>query len=203
MISGQIENGILHLHKKDSRLSRIISLSGPCSLKRGRYHLYALFRAIIYQQLSGKAAESIISRFFGYYGGKPDPSGILSTPDSILKNLGLSNQKIKYIKDLSKRVLSKEISFRKLSALSDDEIIDRLTAVKGIGVWTAQMFLIFTLNRLNVLPVNDLGIKKGVMKVYNLKKLPDEKKIISIARRNHWSPYCSIASWYLWKSLEL
>lgn len=178
-------------------------MSGSCSLKRRRYHLYALFRAIIYQQLSGKAADSIISRFFGYYRGKPEPAGILATKDIILKNLGLSNQKIKYIKDLSSRVMSGEINLRKLSTASDEEIIDRLTAVKGIGTWTAQMFLIFSLNRLNVLPVNDLGIKKGVMKVYNLKKLPDEQKIITIARRNNWAPYCSIASWYLWKSLEL
>jgi DNA-3-methyladenine glycosylase II len=110
---------------------------------------------------------------------------------------------VKYVKNLSEKVLSGEITFKGLSKKSDEEIIEHLIKVKGIGVWTAHMFLIFTLGRLNVLPVGDLGIKRAAQNVYSLKKMPDERKIFKISKVNNWSPYNSIASWYLWKSLEL
>lgn len=106
------------------------------------------------------------------------------------------------MKDLSQKILNKEISLKKIGLKSDDDIINELTKVKGIGVWTVHMFLIFTLGRINVLPYSDLGIRKGVMLNYGLKKLPDEKKILKMAKDNNWHPYCSIVSLYLWQSLD-
>ena len=203
MISDEIEKGILHLLQNDPRLANVIRQSEKCSIKPNKQYYFALIRAIIGQQLSGIAADSIIRKFFNYYDGKPDEQQIINTADPDLRLLGLSTQKIKYIKDLSIRIKSGEIHLKTISKTSDEEIITELTRVKGIGVWTAHMFLIFTLSRLNVLPLNDLGIRKGIMKVYNLRKIPDEQKILALSKKYHWSPYCSIASWYLWKSLEL
>jgi DNA-3-methyladenine glycosylase II len=203
MISGQIEKGILHLSSNDPKLAGVIQSGGSCTLRPRRNYYFWLLRAIISQQLSGKAAQSIIKRVFDFYNGRPEAKLIIETPDEVLRTLGLSYQKIKYIKDLSQKLYSGEISLKRISAASDEDIIALLTQVKGIGVWTVHMFLIFTLNRLNVLPLNDLGIRKGVMKVYKLRNLPDEKEIISISKRYNWTPYNSIASWYLWKSLEM
>jgi DNA-3-methyladenine glycosylase II len=203
MISNQIEKGILHLSENDPKLSAVIAASEKCSLKPRRNYFYSLINAIIGQQLSGFAADSISKRFFIYYNNKPKAGEILLTPDTVLRNLGLSSQKIKYIKDLSLRISSGELNLKKVSALTDNEIINELTRIKGIGVWTVQMFLIFTLNRPDVLPLNDLGIRKGIMRLYNLRKLPDEKKIMTLSRKYNWSPYNSIASWYIWKSLEM
>jgi DNA-3-methyladenine glycosylase II len=203
MISDQIEKGILHLSSNDPKLAGVIMKAGICTLRPRRNYFFWLLKAIISQQLSGLAAQSIISRFFNFYNGRPEAGLILETPDEILRTLGLSYQKIRYVKDLSQKLHSGEIKLKGISAASDEEIITILTRVTGIGIWTVHMFLIFNLNRLNVLPLNDLGIRKGVMKVYKLKELPDEKKIISISKRYNWSPYNSIASWYLWKSLEM
>jgi DNA-3-methyladenine glycosylase II len=203
MISGEIEKGIIHLNQNDPRLAAVISAAGKCTIKAHKQHFYSLIRAIIGQQLSGQAADSIIRKFFNFFNGKPDASLILQVPDDVLRSLGLSGQKIKYIRDLSEKIASGEINLKKLSTAPDDEIISELTLVKGIGIWTVQMFLIFTLFRPDVLPLNDLGIKKGIMKVYNLRSLPGEKKILAISRKNNWAPYRTLASWYLWKSLEL
>jgi DNA-3-methyladenine glycosylase II len=203
MISGQIEKGIFHLSSNDPRLAVVIQNAGPCTLKPRRNYYYALLRAIVEQQLSGLAAASIIKKFFNSYNGKPEAVQILNTPDAVLRSLGLSSQKVKYIKDLSLKLHTGNINLKSISSASDEEIITLLTQVNGIGIWTVHMFLIFTLNRLNILPLNDLGIKKGIMKVYNLKKMPDERRIILLSRKYNWSPYNSIASWYLWKSLEM
>jgi DNA-3-methyladenine glycosylase II len=107
------------------------------------------------------------------------------------------------VKDLSEKILNKEIHFKNLNKMTEEQIISEYTKVKGIGVWTVHMFLIFTLARLNVLPVGDLGLKRAVMIIYNLRKLPDEKKMFLISKKNNWAPYNSIASWYLWRSLEI
>lgn len=203
MISQEIEKGILYISANDPYLSEVIKIAGPCTLQPRKRYLHNLLRAIISQQLSGFAADAIINRFFAFYNGKPDPRLIIDTPDAILRTLGLSPQKIKYVKDLSEKIVWGEIRLNKFHLESDNEIIERLTKVKGIGEWTVQMFLIFTLNRLNVLPLNDLGIRKGIMKIYGLSKLPEEKKILALSRKYKWDPYNTIASWYLWKSLEL
>lgn len=203
MISREIENGILHIYKNDASLARIIDISSPCNLKPRRNHYLTFLRSIINQQLSSKAGASIYRRFLEYFNNKPEPEKIINAPDIELRKTGLSNAKVKYIKDLSERILNGSVHFRGLSRKSDSEIIEEFTRVKGIGEWTVQMFLIFNLSRLNVLPVKDQGIKRGAMIVYNLKKLPDEKKLRQISVKYNWAPYKSIASWYLWMVLEL
>ena len=198
----EILKGIEHLSKQDKVLSTLIKNYGICNLQPHKKYYNLLLRSIVGQQLSVIAAESIAKKFFGYFSGKPTPEKILNAKHDVLRNLGLSNAKVKYVKDLSQKILDGEIKLKGFSSKTDDEIIEHLTMVKGIGVWTAHMFLIFTLGRMNVLPYSDLGIRKGVMLNYGLKKLPDEKKLFKIAKQNNWHPYCSIASLYLWQSLD-
>lgn len=203
MNSLEIENGIKYIYKNDRNLASIIDRAGKCNLRPGRNYFNALLHAIIGQQLSVKAASSITGKFNSYYNNSPLPENILSTPDSDLRGLGLSNAKAKYVKDLSDKIVGKEISLERLPRKKDEEIINELIKVKGIGIWTVHMFLIFTLGRPDVLPVSDLGIRKAAMVIYNLRKLPDEKRLVHISKKNNWAPYNSIASWYLWKSLDM
>lgn len=202
MIKTSTEEAIEHLSKNDKVLSQLIKKFGTCNLQPHNQYFNSLLRSIIGQQLSVKAAASIYRRFIEYFNHKPRPEDLLQVEDRILRGFGLSNSKVKYVKDLSQKVISKEINIHRLSNKSDETIIAELTKVKGIGGWTAQMFLIFTLGRPDVLPVTDLGIRKAIMLNYGLKKLPDEKKINKIAVEKGWHPYCSIASLYLWKSLD-
>lgn len=203
MNSFEIRNGIRHLSKKDAVLQSIIKNAPVCNLKEGRNYFKALLRAIIGQQLSLSAAASINRRFLDFFENKPVPEKILKTDDFLLRKIGLSNSKTKYIKDFSSRLINKEISLRGISKKSDEKIIEELVQVKGIGIWTVQMFLIFTLGRQNVLPLGDLGLKRAIMQNYKLTELPGEVEIKKLAVENNWEPYCSIASWYFWKSLEL
>lgn len=203
MISREIENGITHIYKNDPSLARIIDISPSCKLRPKRNHYLTFLRSIINQQLSVKAASSIYKRFLEYFDNDPVPDKIFNAPDTELRKTGLSNAKVRYIKDFSEKILKGEVHFRGLNRKTDSEIIEEFTKVKGIGEWTVQMFLIFNLCRLNVLPVQDQGIKRGAMIVYNLKKTPDEKKMRKISNKNKWAPYNSIASWYLWMALEL
>ncbi len=191
-----------YLVKQDKVLSTIIKNIGIINLTPPTKYFNPLLRAIIGQQLSTSAARAIYKRFIEFFNNSPHPDLILSTDDSVLRSLGLSNSKVKYVKDFSQKILSKEIHLAGLAKKSDEEIIEELTKVKGIGTWTVHMFLIFTLGRLNVLPVSDLGIRKAVMLNYGLKKMPDEKKIRLIAKKNNWHPYCTVASLYLWQSLD-
>jgi len=203
MNSTEIEKGINHIYINDINLAKIIDKPEPCSFSHKRNYYDMLLRSIIQQQLSISSAAAIQRKFLNYFDNKPLPKEILKTSHDELRSLGLSNAKAKYVKDLSEKVLAEEIKFIGLGKKSDREIIENLIKVKGIGEWTAHMFLIFTLGRLNVLPVGDSGLKRAVMNVYGLRKMPDEKKILNISKANCWNPYNSIASWYLWKSLEL
>jgi DNA-3-methyladenine glycosylase II len=203
MNSIEIEKGINHIYTNDKYLSKIIEKSEPCAINPKRNYYDMLLRSIIGQQLSVQSASSIHRKFVSHFKNKPIPENIVATEHDILRSLGLSNAKVKYVKDLSEKVLAGEIKFKGLGTKTEEEIIEHLVKVKGIGVWTVHMFLIFTLGRLNVLPVGDLGLKRGIMNVYGLKKMPDERKIFKISKKNQWAPYNSIASWYLWKSLEL
>ncbi len=203
MNSLEIENGISHIYINDKKLAAIIDKVGECKIKSRKDHYLSLLRSIIGQQLSVKVADVIEQRFMKFFKNKPSPEKIIKADVESLRALGMSYAKIKYVKDLSEKILNKEIHFRNLNKMTEDEIISEYTKVKGIGVWSVHMFLIFTLARLNVLPVGDLGLKRAVMITYNLRKLPDEKKIILISKKNNWAPYNSIASWYLWRSLEL
>lgn len=203
MNSIEIEKGTNHIYKHDNKLARIIDQTGKCLLKPRKSYYISLLKAIVGQQLSITAAHAINNRLMTFFDNDPLPERILNSNDEELCKLGLSRAKVNYIKDLSSRVLTGEIHFNNLSNKSDNEIITEFTKVKGIGIWTVHMFLIFTLCRPNVLPVNDLGIRRGIMILYSLKNLPDERKIFLISRKNNWAPYNSIASWYLWRSLEL
>lgn len=203
MNSIEIENGIIHLSSNDVRLKKIILSSSKCDLAPGKNYYNTLLRAIIGQQLSTHAAKTIYERFIKFFYYKPEPEKILNTADNELRRLGLSNAKTRYIKDLSDKLLRKEVSLKNINRKNDLDIITELTKVKGIGEWTVHMFLIFTLARPNVLPVKDLGLRRAVKNVYRLRKLPDEEKVLKISKQNNWSPYNSIASWYLWKSLEV
>jgi DNA-3-methyladenine glycosylase II len=193
-----------HLRERDPKLARIIDRIGACELapRAGGSHFDALVRAIVYQQLSGKAAATIHGRVEGLYGDRaPTPQEILATDDERLRTAGLSWQKISYIKDLSAKVASGELAVESLDSMPDDEVTASLVRVKGIGRWSAQMFLMFRLGRPNVLPDLDLGVQRGIQHAYSLPKLPTPKDVLRIGER--WAPYASVASWYMWRLLEL
>jgi DNA-3-methyladenine glycosylase II len=198
----EMQRGIEHLSKNDPVLRNIIQRSKPCSLKPHRSYYLSLLESIIGQQLSMKAAESIYRRFIQLVGDPPLPEKIILLDDDHLRTAGLSYSKIKYVKDLSVKISNKELKLKQISVLCDKDIIAELTKVKGVGLWTAQMFLIFTLARLDVLPCLDLGIRKSIKNLYGLRKLPEQAGVEKIAKKYNWRPYCSIASWYLWRSLD-
>lgn len=190
---------INHL-KKDRKLAKIINAVGPHKIAVVKNPYESLVEAIITQQLSGKAADSISKKFRAIYGGFPKPADVIKTQDAKLRAAGLSGMKVSYIKDLSRKVESNEIRMNSLKDMSDDEVVEHLTQVKGIGRWTAEMFLIFSLGRPDVLPVGDLGLRKGVQRLYSLSDLPEKEKIEKIAEK--WKPYRTVATWYVWKSLS-
>jgi DNA-3-methyladenine glycosylase II len=194
---------IAHLKSVDPTLARIIDVVGPCRLEARRTgtHYDALVRSIVFQQLSGKAASTIHRRFCEIYPGKrPRAEHVLSTEDEMLRSAGLSRQKIGYLRDLSARVANRSLPLAHLGRLSDDAIIEHLVQVKGIGRWTVQMFLMFRLGRPDVLPELDLGVQNAIQRAYGLKQRPAPKDVLRIGEK--WRPYASIASWYLWRSLE-
>jgi DNA-3-methyladenine glycosylase II len=203
MNSLEIRKGVKYLKSKDKILAKIIDEVGECKLKQSKDYFQVLLRSIIGQQLSYYAARKINERFLSFFANKPEPRIILNTSNSRLRELGISRNKIIYIKDLCLKYSNGEITFNQILEKSNEEIIILLTKVKGIGLWTAQMFLIFTLGRSNVLPFTDLSLRNSIKIHYGLRKLPKEKKILNISRKNCWSPYCSIASWYLWRKMEL
>lgn len=202
MVNMEIEKAISTLSKNDKVLQILIKNEAKCNLKRNNRYYHSLLDAIIGQQLSMHAARAIAKRFYLYFDGKPTPEDVIKTRHEKLRALGLSNAKVKYVKDLAEKVENKQVKLNGLKNKSNDEIISELTKVKGIGLWSVHMFLMFTLARLDVLPVGDLGIKKAIMLNYRFKKLPDEKEIKRLAKKNKWHPYESVASWYLWRSLE-
>jgi DNA-3-methyladenine glycosylase II len=187
--------------KKDPKFAKIISQVGEYNVKITKNRYQSLVEAIIAQQLSGSAAESILKKFKKLYKTKfPKPIDVIKTSDSKLRSAGLSKMKVSYIKDLSKKIEQNQLNMRKISTKSDEYVIEQLTSVRGVGRWTAEMFLIFSLGRLDVLPVGDLGLKKGIQLMYSFDDLPDEKKIEQLAET--WRPYRTVATWYLWKSLQ-
>jgi DNA-3-methyladenine glycosylase II len=194
-------DAIQYLCKVDSNLERIIKIVGKYSINIRNDPFQSLVESIIYQQLSGKAANAIYNRFINYYNNKQiTPTLILNSPKDNLKKVGLSNRKIDYLKDLALHVYDGRINLEELPKMNDEEIINKLVNVKGIGRWTSEMFLIFSLGRQDILPVTDLGVRKAIQKVYSLSELPKPNIMIEIAKP--WRPYRSIATWYLWKSLS-
>jgi DNA-3-methyladenine glycosylase II len=193
---------INYLSQKDPKLASIIKSIGDYSIKKHSEPFESLIQSIIYQQLSGKAANAIYKRFLNYYRCSiPTPQQIICTPSEVLRDkIGLSFKKIEYIKDLSSRISDGRLNLSLLSGMTDDEIILELIKVKGIGRWTAEMFLIFCLGREDVIPIGDLGIRKAIQILYNLPQLPTPSSMLAISLP--WKPYRSIATWYLWKSLD-
>ena len=195
---------IAYLTAADPVLGDVIRRVGPFRLVRATAgtHFDAVCRSIIYQQLSGKAAATIHGRVLDLYGGRaPLPDELAITPDDHLRRDGLSRQKLSYLKDLAARVAANELPIEVLHELSDDDVIDVLVQVKGVGRWTAQMFLMFRLGRPDVLPELDLGIQKAIQLAYRLRKRPLPVRVSKIGAV--WAPYRTVASWYLWRSLEL
>ncbi len=192
------------LSRRDPILRQFIKRHGECRLQQHTRYFETLVNSIVSQQLSTKAAETIFQRFRTLYAPAkfPKPEQIVATPDETLRSVGLSSQKLSYIKDLAAKVDAKHVHLNRISKMSDEEIIAELTQVKGIGVWTVHMFLIFSLGRLNVLPVGDLGIRMAIQRGYGFSELPKPAEIEAVAAQNQWQPYCSVASWYLWRSLE-
>jgi DNA-3-methyladenine glycosylase II len=205
-----MKKAIQHLKKADPVMSAIIERVGPYAIEYREPEFQTLVRSIVYQQLSGKAASTILKRLLeaaqpASGAGEKTPGPI--TPEAILKlrpqkmrKLGLSQQKTDYIRGLARMTRDGEIQFERLHQMEDAEIVAHLTQVKGVGVWTVHMFLMFALRRSNVLPVGDLGVRMAMKKAYELEELPKPAEMERIAAL--WHPWCSVASWYLWRSLE-
>jgi 3-methyladenine DNA glycosylase/8-oxoguanine DNA glycosylase len=194
---------LTYLRKIDPTLARVIDAVGACRLQARAEgtHFQALTRSIVYQQLSGKAAGTIFGRFNALYpDGNATPEAVLATSDETLRSVGLSRQKIGYLRDLSTKVISGELPLDHVETLPDDELINHLVQVKGIGRWTAQMFLMFRLGRPDVLPELDLGIQNAIQRAYRKRKRPTPKQVQQIGAK--WHPHSSVACWYLWRSLE-
>jgi DNA-3-methyladenine glycosylase II len=189
-----------HLEKADPILARIIRQHGPCAIQLNRRYFYSLVEAILSQQLSIKAAATIFRRFRELLDGKIEPPAILNLRDEQFRGVGISRQKMGYLRDLAQKWSDDHIAVRRFAKMNDEEVIDALTQVKGIGRWTAEMFLIFCLGRLDVLPVGDLGFRNAVKRAYGLRRDPKPEKIAQMAEA--WRPYRSIATWYFWESWD-
>jgi DNA-3-methyladenine glycosylase II len=196
-------DALAHLQAADPHLGTAISRVGPCRFEANAEgsHFGALVRAIVYQQLSGKAAATIHGRVLGLFGGEPTPAQVLAAPEETLRAVGLSRQKVAYVKDLAAHVEDGRLPLDHIATLADDALIQALVAVKGVGRWTAQMFLMFRLGRPDVLPELDLGVQKAVMLAYGLPALPKPKELTALGEK--WRPYRSIAAWYWWRTLEI
>lgn len=196
-----MRKAILHLKKADPVLAALIGRVGAYRIQYRNPGFETLVRSIVYQQLSGRVAKVIFERLLAAVpGGELTPAGILKLTPARMRKCGLSKQKTAYIRDLARKTARGVVNFEALRDLPDEAVIECLTQVKGIGVWTAHMFLMFALERPNVLPTGDLGIRSAIRKAYGLADLPHPKQIEELAAG--WSPYRSIASWYLWRSLD-
>jgi DNA-3-methyladenine glycosylase II len=196
-----MRRAVQHLRQADPVLAAVIERVGPYKI---RYHepvFQTLVQSIVYQQLNGKAASTIYGRLAEAAGASPlTPESILRLRPARMRALGLSRQKLTYIRELARMTRSGEVDFARYPSLEDRAVIESLTQVKGIGVWTVQMFLIFALRRPDVLPTGDFGVRMAMKRAYQLPDLPRAAEMERIAAP--WRPYCSVASWYLWRSLE-
>ena len=196
-----MRKAINHLKKSDPVLCAIIDSVGPCKMSYDDPAFASLAEAIVYQQLHGKAAATIFKRLTDLSGLPLTPQGILKLSEEAMRGAGLSKQKLSYLRDLASKAHSGEVNFASLPDLPDEEVVKELTKIKGIGVWTAHMFLMFSLRRPNVLPTGDLGIQMAMRKHYRKRKMPKPAQMEKIAKS--WEPYRSVACWYLWRSLDI
>jgi DNA-3-methyladenine glycosylase II len=194
-----------HLRASDAPMARLVEKVGPCGLKprRRKSPFEALLRAVVYQQLNGNAAETILKRVLALYPGKrfPTPDDVLRTPEDSLRAAGLSRSKTAAIRDIAAKTLDGVVPDGRAAArLTDEEIVERLTVIRGVGPWTVDMLLIFTLGRPDVMPATDYGVRKGFALVYRRRELPPPAELIRHAER--WRPHRSTAAWYLWRALD-
>ena len=197
-----IGKAISHLREKDPEIVTLLNHFKIDDLKLEKNYFKSLTRSILYQQLSGKAAKTISNRFISLYPNKsyPLPQDVLNTKHEILRSVGISNAKAHYIKNIAEAFANGIINHKNFHALSDTEIMDQLISIKGVGPWTIQMFLMFTLNRLDVFPTGDLGVQKGFKIYFKLKELPSGKEML--LRSELWRPYRTIMSIYFWKVVD-
>jgi DNA-3-methyladenine glycosylase II len=190
------------LARRDPILRDLMRRHGPCGLANSQHTdpFVALLHAIISQQLSTKAAATIAARVEALLDGRPTPAAVNAVTDVQLRTAGLSGQKVRYLRDLCARIEQGSLPLDSLDHMTDDQVIEMLTQVKGIGRWTAEMFLMFRLHRPDVLPVGDLGIVKAVQRAYRLRTLPSPARLLRLGES--WRPYRSVACWYLWASLQ-
>lgn len=195
---------VRHLRESDPQLGEVIRRVGPCRWTGTTDHTHFGFvlRCIVYQQLSGKAAATIFGRVQALYGGAaPTPRQLLASRTQQLRRAGLSARKVEYSRELAERVTSGDLPLDRLHAMDDDGVMETLVRVRGIGRWTAQMVMMFHLGRQDVFPELDLGVQKGVQRLLGLRRLPSAERTARVGAR--WAPYRSVATWYLWRSLEL
>jgi DNA-3-methyladenine glycosylase II len=196
-------SAVRHLKRTDPVLAKIIGEVGPFRIRVNPRRFQALARAIMFQQLAGRAAAAIYLRFVRLFPGRAFPTAaqVLAASDQQLRGAGLSRQKIMYLRDLATHVANESLNFHRFAAMSDEQVIAELIRVKGIGRWTAEMFLMFNLGRPDVLPLDDLGLRTAVRNAYGLPALPAKKELEQIGER--WRPYRTAASWYLWQSTRI
>ena len=195
-----MDAALKHLRSADPVLAGIIERVGPFRMSYREPQFASLARSIVFQQLNGKAALTIWNRLEEKTGSPVTPTGILKLRMPTLRKVGLSRQKASYLRDLAKRASAGQLDFAALPSLTDEDVIAALTQVKGIGEWSAQMFLMFALQRPNVLPTGDYGIRAAMQRHYRMRELPNPDRMRKVAKS--WHPYCSIACWYLWRSLD-
>src|SRR5436190_15089156 len=200
------EAAIAHLMKSDKVLARLIDAVGPCRLKprRATSPFQALVQSVAHQQLNGTAANSILKRVIALYPRQkfPRPADVLATPDRDLRGAGLSRAKVAAIKDIAAKTDAGIVpASRIIARMPDAQVMERLTAIRGVGPWTVEMLLIFTLGRPDVLPATDFGVRKGFAMTYKLRELPSPKELLAFGER--WKPHRSAAAWYLWRATEL
>jgi len=195
-----IARAMTHLRARDPVVAALIDAHGPCKLDATRDYFQLMLGTVISQQLSTKAARSIYDRLVALLGGKPRPRHVLEASDADLLGVGLSRSKVKYVRNVAEAFAARRMGPATFARLSDDEVIERLTAIKGIGEWSAHMFLMFGLNRLDVFPIGDLGLRNAIAKQYRLRKPPSPRRLQRIG--DAWRPYRTIGSLYLWMSYD-
>ena len=201
--SNRLQSAQNQLSGNDPVLARLITTHGDCRLSPHTNYYGELVGAIIGQQLSEKAGATIYKRFLTLFGGKlPTPEQIIAVDTEAVRGIGCSYSKVSYMKDLAQHIIDGRLDLERIASLPNDEVIQQLTTVKGIGEWSAHMFMMFSLGRLDILPTGDLGVRKGMMQQYGLSELPKPAQMHELALKNGWQPYQSVASWYMWQSLD-
>ncbi len=195
-----MKRAVEHLRNADPVLAAIITRVGPLKPSYKPPTFESVVRSIVYQQLNGKAAATIFQRLTDACGGSITPATLEKLSDADLRRVGMSKQKSSYLRDLAHKTNTGAIDFAQLPALADEEVIAQLTQIKGVGMWTAQMFLMFALRRPNVMPTADFGINMAIRKAYRMRTTPKPKRILQLAKK--WQPYCSLACYYLWRSID-